>query len=140
MCLPASCQLIDVHHSSSNSQLHTTAANALCWYRAVHTDLFESAAMLTTFILLGKWLEARAKRHTCSVLTQLMEMAPDTACIVTLAEGGTVVAEQTVDARLVEQGDVLRVLPGQKVPADGEIIEVRPAAHLQPLLPQPSLT
>lgn len=81
--------------------------------------------MLTTFILLGKWLEARAKRHTCSVLTQLMAMAPDTACLATVDDMGTVVAEQTIDARLVEQGDLLRVLPGQKVPADGEIVQVR---------------
>lgn len=80
--------------------------------------------MLTMFILLGKWLEARAKRHTCSVLTQLMAMAPDTACLVTLADDGTVIAEQHIDARLVQRGDTLQVLTGQKVPADGELIEV----------------
>jgi cation transport ATPase len=79
--------------------------------------------MLTTFILLGKLLEARAKRHTCSVLTQLMSMAPESASLVTLAPNGTIATEQIIDCRLVQTGDLLHVLAGQKVPADGEIVQ-----------------
>lgn len=80
--------------------------------------------MLMTFILLGKLLEARAKRHTCSVLTQLMSMAPESAALVTLAADGTIASEQTIDCRLVQKGDLLHVLAGQKVPADGLVVQV----------------
>ena len=91
---------------------------------AARTDLFESSAMLMTFILLGKLLEARAKRHTCHVLTQLMSMAPESAALVTLAADGTIATEQAIDCRLVQCGDLLHVLAGQKVPADGQVVQV----------------
>lgn len=94
-------------------------------WHAARTDLFESSTMLTTFILLGKLLEARAKRHTCSVLTQLMSMAPEAASLVTLAADGAIATEKNIDCRLVQKGDLLHVLAGQKVPADGEVVQVR---------------
>jgi P-type Cu+ transporter len=86
--------------------------------------MFESAGMLISFILLGKFLEARAKRHTCSVLASLMTMAPETACLIGRDEKGTVISEQMVDSRLIQVGDELKVRPGGKVPADGEVVEV----------------
>ena len=64
--------------------LGTSAAWGLStwiWLATGHTHglYFESAALLITFVLVGKWLEARAKRSTASAITALMKLRPDTA-------------------------------------------------------------
>jgi hypothetical protein len=94
----------------------------------VATDFFESAAMLVTFILLGKWLEARASAATGAKLAALAALTPAEAELVELRQdNGTfeVVSEEIVDARLVHVGDALRVRPGGRVPADGAVVSVR---------------
>jgi Cu+-exporting ATPase len=78
---------------------------------------FEAAAMITVLVLLGQVLELRARRRTAGAIRQLMSLAPPTARVV--RDG------QEVDVSLdeVDQGDVLRVRPGEKVPVDGEITD-----------------
>ncbi|KAG2435932.1 hypothetical protein HXX76_007127 [Chlamydomonas incerta] len=90
----------------------------------VPTDFFETSAMLITFILLGKYLEAAAKGRTSAALAALAALAPDTATLVTLdADTGGVVDSCEVPSALIHRGDVLRVLPGAKVPTDGVIAD-----------------
>ncbi|KAG2433084.1 hypothetical protein HYH02_012788 [Chlamydomonas schloesseri] len=90
----------------------------------VPTDFFETSAMLITFILLGKYLEAAAKGRTSAALAALAALAPDSATLVTLdPETGGVVDSCEVASALIHRGDVLRVLPGAKVPTDGVIVE-----------------
>ncbi|KAG2488839.1 hypothetical protein HYH03_012637 [Edaphochlamys debaryana] len=90
----------------------------------VPTDFFETSAMLISFILLGKYLESAAKGRTSAALAALAALAPDTATLVTLdPESGAVVETQEVASALIHRGDVLRVLPGAKVPTDGVITE-----------------
>jgi P-type Cu+ transporter len=92
----------------------------------VPTDFFEGAAMLVSFILLGKWLEARASAATGAKLTSLCALAPDAACLVELDEKtGAILSEQTIDTRLVHIGDALAVKPGAQVPADGTLLQAR---------------
>eukprot|EP00894_Picocystis_sp_ML_P004363 jgi/Pico_ML_1/54880/g736.t1 len=86
------------------------------------TDFFETSAMLITFILLGKYLECRAKGQTSEAITKLMQLAPTTATLLVLDDKGRVLGEEIVEARLVQHGDILKVLPGAKVPTDGEVI------------------
>ena len=97
----------------------------------VPTDFFEGAAMLLTFILLGKWLEARASTATCAKLSALAALAPDRAALVHVQNSKSRsnlilnfddAAEEDIDARLVHVGDVLRVRPGGRVPADGTLL------------------
>lgn len=76
---------------------------------------FESAAMILTLITLGKLLEARAKGKTADALKSLMQLAPQTACLLT-ADG-----EQTVPIGMVKPGDIFVVRPGENIPVDGEV-------------------
>lgn len=78
---------------------------------------FEASAVVITLVLLGKWLEARAKRQTTSAIRALHALRPDLAHLLT--------AEGEVDVPLGEVlvGDRLVVRPGERLPVDGRVLE-----------------
>ena len=76
----------------------------------------EAAVGITTFILLGRYLEARAKRRSGAALRALLELAPSEATLVT-ANGETV-----VDISQLRVGDRFVVRPGERVATDGVIV------------------
>ncbi len=78
---------------------------------------FESSALLITFILLGKWLEGRAKRSTAASIRALMALRPDTARV---RRGH---AEIDIPIGQVRHGDLVVVRPGERIPADGILAE-----------------
>lgn len=78
---------------------------------------FESAAVVITLVLLGKALEARAKRETTAAIRALQALRPDTVC--RLGPQG----EVTVPLGQVLVGDTLVVRPGERIPSDGLITE-----------------
>ena len=78
---------------------------------------FESAAMIVTLITVGKLLEQRSKGKTTNALTELMELAPKTACVV--RDG----AEHIIPADEVVKGDIFIVRPGESIPVDGVVRE-----------------
>lgn len=80
---------------------------------------FETSSMLITFVLLGKYLESLAKGRTSDAIKKLVELAPATALLLVKDKGGKCVGEREIDALLIQPGDLLKVLPGTKVPADG---------------------
>ena len=80
---------------------------------------FESAAIVITLVLFGKWLEARAKLRTLDALQALRALRPDTA---TVRRGGV---EHSVALAEVQVGDEVIVRPGERVPVDGLLIEGR---------------
>lgn len=75
---------------------------------------FESAGVIVTFILVGRLLEARARRETGSAVKALMDLSPKNVTL--LLEDGT---ERIVGAECVIPGDVVLVRPGERVSADG---------------------
>lgn len=79
---------------------------------------FEAAAMIVALVLLGEWLELRARHRTGAALRMLLDLAPKTARRID-AEG----KEDDVPLDSVVVGDRLRVLPGAKVPVDGVVID-----------------
>jgi Cu+-exporting ATPase len=81
---------------------------------------FEVAAAIVALVLLGEWLELRARGRTSAAIRQLLGLAPKTARRVS-ADG----TEQDVPLDLVHAGDRLRVRPGEKVPVDGRVLEGR---------------
>uniref|UniRef100_A0A0C9RMF9 TSA: Wollemia nobilis Ref_Wollemi_Transcript_10952_4028 transcribed RNA sequence n=1 Tax=Wollemia nobilis TaxID=56998 RepID=A0A0C9RMF9_9CONI len=83
---------------------------------------FETSAMLITFVLLGKYLEVVAKGKTSDAIKKLLELAPTTAVLLVTDSDGKIVGEKEIDAQLIQRGDMLRVQPGSKVPADGTVI------------------
>ena len=76
---------------------------------------FETAAFLITFVVLGKWLEARAKNKTSDAIKKLMGLQPKTARVI---RGGKTL---DVPIDMVVNGDTILVRPGEKVPVDGVI-------------------
>ncbi|MEL6467563.1 MAG: heavy metal translocating P-type ATPase [Pseudomonadota bacterium] len=78
---------------------------------------FEAAAVIVTLILLGRWLEARAKGRTGDVVRRLLDLQPKMAERVK----GSVVTE--VPLASVALGDLLRVRPGGRIPVDGVVVD-----------------
>lgn len=75
---------------------------------------FEASAVVVSLVLLGKWLEARAKRQTTAAIRALQRLRPETAHVI-LRSGG----EADLPLAEVMAGDRLVVRPGERVPADG---------------------
>ena len=77
---------------------------------------FETAAFLITFVMLGKWLEARTKGKTGEAITKLMGLQAKTARVIR--------AGLTLDIPIEEVafGDIVVVRPGEKVPVDGKVV------------------
>lgn len=79
---------------------------------------FEAGAVITTLILFGQWLEARARRQTGQAIQNLLDLAAKTAH--RIKNDGE---EEEVEIDAIEKGDRLRVRPGEKIPLDGSIKE-----------------
>lgn len=82
-----------------------------------HHLYYESAAVVVTLVMLGKYLESRSKGKTSEAIRKLMELAPDTAVV--LADG----VEREVETGLVRTGQHIIIKPGSRIPLDGVIIE-----------------
>jgi Cu+-exporting ATPase len=104
--------------------LGTSAAYGLSLYEwlrpgaeAMPHLYFEAAAVVITLVMLGKWLEARAKRQTTAAIRALQALRPETARV----------RRDGVDIDLplaaVRVGDLVVVRPGERVPVDGEVVE-----------------
>src|SRR3989338_4572131 len=78
---------------------------------------FETAAFLITFVILGKWLELRAKGKTSDAIKKLMGLAAKTARVV--RNGST----EDISIDEVKVGDIILVRPGEKIPIDGKIVK-----------------
>lgn len=81
----------------------------------VHHLYFESAAVIISLILLGKYLEFKAKRRTSKALEKLLQLKPDSA---TVFRDGKL---QDIALNNIVVGDLIVVKPGEKVPVDGKI-------------------
>lgn len=109
--------------------LGTSASYGLSVYLlATHSDpgvphlYFEASAVVITLVLLGKWLEARAKHHTADAIRALQALRPDIARV--RRDG----VEYEVPASSLIVGDLVAVRPGERVPADGVVHDGR--SHL----------
>lgn len=80
---------------------------------------FESSAVIITLVLLGKWLEGRAKRQTVAAIGALESLRPTAALV---RRGG---ADLPVGVEELRVGDLLVVRPGERVAADGKVEEGR---------------
>ena len=76
---------------------------------------FESAAVVITLVMLGKYLEARSKRHTSDAIRALTELAPETALVTRHGETGEIPVSE------LRVGDVITVRPGERFPCDGTV-------------------
>ncbi|MEE8484146.1 MAG: heavy metal translocating P-type ATPase [Nitrospinota bacterium] len=83
----------------------------------IHNLYFEAAGFILTLVLVGKFMEDRAKKRTSSAIQKLMNLTPATAIII---DGDTY---RIIPLEDVHTGDILLVKPGEKVPTDGELVK-----------------
>jgi Cu+-exporting ATPase len=117
------------HRSASMDTLVSLGTNAAYFFSVAVTlwphafmasgamQYFETSALLMTFLVTGRWLEARARGGTSEAIRHLVALAPRTARVI---RGGR---EDDVAVGDVMVGDLLRVRPGERVAVDGEVVE-----------------
>lgn len=117
------------HRSASMNTLVSIGTNAAYFFSAAVTlwprvfaatgamPYYEASALLMTFLVLGRWLEARARRGTSEAIRRLIALRPKTARVVRAGR------EEDVPIDLVSVADLIRVRPGERVAVDGEVVE-----------------
>jgi Cu+-exporting ATPase len=91
------------------------------WFSAKNGQMphlyFEASSVVITLVLLGKWLEQRAKRQTITAITALQALRPMTARILRAGSEVEILIDQ------IQLGDEVIVKAGERIPVDGEVIE-----------------
>jgi P-type Cu+ transporter len=117
------------HRSASMDTLVSLGTNAAYFFSVAVTlwphafmaagamHYFEASALLMTFLVTGRWLEARARGGTSEAIRRLVALAPRTARVVRAGR------EHDISIADVVVGDLVRVRPGERVAVDGEVIE-----------------
>src|SRR5262245_15587212 len=108
-------------HRRANMDTLVALSTGVAWMFSAFNTLFvhhghvyfEAAAVVVTFILLGKFLEERATANTTSAIKKLMGLQPNTVWL----EDGT-----SIPVAEVEPGMLLLVKPGEKIPVDGRLV------------------
>lgn len=84
---------------------------------AVHNLYYESAAIVVTLVMVGKYMEGRSKGKTSEAIRKLMELAPDTAVVIRDGE------QKEVPVESVALGELILIKPGSRIPLDGIVVE-----------------
>ena len=103
-------------YTSATIFMGVTSGTTETAFHGLHNLYYDSAAMIVALITIGKYLEARAKRHTSDAISELLALAPETAYLV---EGEDVRPIHTADVKV---GDILEVRPGGRIPVDGVLV------------------
>jgi Cu+-exporting ATPase len=133
-------------HRSTNMDTLVAVGTSAAWGYSVFVTLFptvvheaglhpetyfDSSTIIIGLVLLGRWLEARAKDQTTGAIRRLIGLQPQTAR--RLEDG----REVDVPLESVRVGDLLRVRPGEKLPVDGIVIEGQTAIDESMLTGEP---
>jgi len=104
-----------IMYQQSLSDPHSTHSQTTM---AAHDSFFEASVFIIFFVLLGKYFQKLATQRTGAAIEKLMGLQPDTATLVTFDPP----SEQDIKVVLLEVGDVLKVVSGASVPADGVVV------------------
>ncbi|WP_435069808.1 heavy metal translocating P-type ATPase [Haloplanus sp. C73] len=115
------------YHEVTNRTLGIKTLVTLAAIGAIVIGEYWEAAAVVFLFSLGSYLEGRTMRKTRTALQELLEMTPDTA---TVRRDGEL---QEVPAREVEEGEVVVVRPGGKIPVDGEVVDGESAVNQAPV-------
>jgi Cu+-exporting ATPase len=125
-----------LRHGSANMDVLVAMATNVAYFASVFTmfhcvttghnygkTFFDTSSMLITFILLGKYLESSAKKKTSDAVTKLLQLVPSETILLTPNEDGSTYSERVISATLIHRGDILKVMPGARVAADGFLLD-----------------
>ena len=88
-----------------------------------HSFMFyDSAVMLPSFLMIGRYLEARAKKRTSDSIRELIGLQPTVATAIELDDNGEITSQKEVSIADIVIGDLLLVKPGEKIPVDGDVV------------------
>ncbi|WP_297564897.1 cation-translocating P-type ATPase [uncultured Arcanobacterium sp.] len=104
----------------SGYQMHMRGIHSLAAAGTSHI-YFESAAMIVTFLLFGRWLEAKSRRSAGDALQELLDLGVQHVFIVRRADGQAV--NKIVPITQLKCGDLFRTRPGEKIATDGVVVE-----------------
>jgi Cu+-exporting ATPase len=117
------------HRSASMSTLVSIGTNAAYFFSLAVTlwphafpghgamTYYETGAVVITLVVLGRWLEARARGRTSEAIRRLVALAPRTARVLRHGQ------ELDVPTEAVQVGDLVRIRPGERIPVDGVVVE-----------------
>jgi Cu+-exporting ATPase len=135
-----------LRHGSANMDTLIAVGTTAAWLYSVGVTLFpeviheaglhpetyfDASTIIIGLVLLGRWLESRAKAGTAGAIRRLIGLQPTTARLVTDA------GETDVALERVTVGDLLRVRPGEKLPVDGVVVEGASAVDASMLTGEP---
>ena len=84
---------------------------------------FETAAVIITLILVGRLLETKTKEKASSAVRKLLDLQPRMAKVLRPVEGTEEFEEVEIPVEQIQEGDILVIRPGERIPTDGVIIE-----------------
>ncbi|WP_458454980.1 heavy metal translocating P-type ATPase [Methanobrevibacter sp.] len=88
-----------------------------------HTFMFyDSAVMLPSFLMIGRYLEARAKKRTSDSIRELIGLQPTVATAIEVDDNGEIISQKEVSIADIVMDDLLLVKPGEKIPVDGDVV------------------
>ncbi|KAI8917401.1 hypothetical protein BC831DRAFT_485164 [Entophlyctis helioformis] len=82
---------------------------------------FETSAALITFVSLGRYLENLAKAKTGAALSKLLSLAPSHAVLLEMDQTTGQIVERQIPSEYIKAGDLLKIVPGERIPADGMV-------------------
>jgi P-type Cu+ transporter len=102
---------------TSAAYLYSAAVTIAPGYFPFTAVYFETAAIIITLILVGRLLESRTKEKASSAIRKLMDLRPRVAKVIRAGK------EEEIPVEQVQEGDMLVVRPGERIPVDGIVIE-----------------
>jgi P-type Cu+ transporter len=102
--------------------LYSATVTIIPGYFPFESVYFETAAIIITLILIGKLLETRTKEKASSAVRKLLDLQPKMAKVLRQKKGGDA-EEVEIPIEQVQEGDIMIIRPGERIPTDGTVIE-----------------
>ncbi|KAI4334586.1 hypothetical protein L6164_019257 [Bauhinia variegata] len=93
------------------------------FYVGSYHALRRRSANMDVLVALGKYLEVVAKGKTSDALAKLTQLVPDKSYLLALDTDGNIISETEIDTQLIQRNDIIKIVPGAKIPVDGIVIK-----------------